>query len=546
MQHPVIPKLRQLLSLPAIVLLAVLSSGCRERILPASAPLPVVTADTFTVLSWNVEGLFDQVDNGTEYPEYKPDPFNWNADMLRCKLTNIASVITAARADIVVLVEVENDAVAALLQDELRARDQKFSWRATGTQPNRSNTVPVILSRFPIQSVQGFGVPKAGTFHTRNILAAEMLIGTIPFRVFAVHWPSKMNPEAQRIAAAEVLSEQLHLLPRNADYCIAGDFNTDYDEADKIFTVSKEPGDGTVGMQHILRTVRSRPARVSNFVMEADLAAAPDSIFHYDPWLELPDEYRFCYKYRGRSSTLDHVLLPAALYDAVGISYVDNSFAVFTWSGRLMQKGVPFRWQMQYSKTGKRHLGQGFSDHLPIMARFCVKPFTFAKGVTDVKISPEASRPFKGLSFETGDDGWVACDQQVTLTRDSTVAASGRYSLRIEGRSDDNITAARVMLAPGAFGLGHGTALTFSLMGSGKWALRLRRGDGEWSYHFWNNQAVVAGGRPKYISYAGRTWRRIKVPLPASTDRDKPVEVEIRIGKEQPARLWIDAVNIGG
>jgi endonuclease/exonuclease/phosphatase family metal-dependent hydrolase len=539
---------KQLLLLPLVLLFV-----CKEHVRPASAPAsPPYTVDTLTVMSWNVEALFDLVDDGSEFPEYKPDPFNWNADMHRRKLENTASVIAAAAPDIAVLCEVENENVTAELQSALRKSGHPFPYHAIGSTPNPTNTCPVVISRFPIRSTLGHGIPQCGRYSTRNILEADIAVGHYVLKIFAMHWPSKSHEEEDRVAVATVLAARLSELAPHTDYLLMGDFNTDYDDAEKVFTVNQTVVSGTVGMPHLLHTVRSAPCRPVEYVTESNLISSVTSGSHYDPWLELPDEHRFCYRFKGRNSTLDHILLPAALYDSIGLSYLDNSFSVFTWNGRLLVDGAPFRWKLRRDRSGFRHVGEGYSDHLPIMARLYAGPFSFAsapRGAPEVdeKTATRNKRPSTGLCFERGFDGWIVCDRSITLMRDSTTAAEGACALRIEGWSDDNCTAARVRLVPGTLGLGKGTTVSLRVKGSGKWAMRVRPAQadsGDWRYYFWNGAAMTAAGRPKYVPYSSNRWETIRLTVAGANSDTMPIDIELRIGKNMPLRLWIDGVSL--
>ncbi|KIM08523.1 MAG: hypothetical protein KU28_03795 [Sulfurovum sp. PC08-66] len=65
-------------------------------------------ATEFKVASYNVENLFDLVNNGSEYDEYIPNRNGWDKSALNKKLNNIAQVICDLNADTVALQEIEN------------------------------------------------------------------------------------------------------------------------------------------------------------------------------------------------------------------------------------------------------------------------------------------------------------------------------------------------------------------------------------------------------------------------------------------------------
>jgi len=93
--------------------------------------------------------------------------------------------------------------------------------------------------------------------------------------------------------------------------------------------------------------------------------------WYYNPWTELPFRERWSHKFYGHRSTLDHILLPASMFDGRGIDYVNGSFKVFKAPYLFTKKGYINRWEI---KNGK-HTGKGYSDHLPVVATFDTKPF---------------------------------------------------------------------------------------------------------------------------------------------------------------------------
>ena len=66
----------------------------------------------------------------------------------------------------------------------------------------------------------------------------------------------------------------------------------------------------------------------------------------------------------------------------------------------LFKDGTVYRWQMTERGRGK-HIGKGYSDHLPIFAYFSSEPFRFIKSTTiSNDISPsglEKTKPHQSL-----------------------------------------------------------------------------------------------------------------------------------------------------
>ncbi len=335
--------------------------------------------DTITIVSYNVENLFDMVDNGDEYPEYKPNHSNWTNNTYQIKCANIASVLAQINADIAVLVEVENENALSGLRAALAERKCFYPYYALGNGAGNSSVMPAVLSKFPLLWEKTFGVAAGAWQHSRNMLETAVYLGSDTLIVLACHWPSKTHKESDRLANAKLLADTLALLPKSRDYVVAGDFNEDYDECETFHTTGLDDTKGVTGLNHVLGTASSAPGKFVVFRRKSEVAS-DTAIALFDPWLELPEARRLTTVYKGRPETPDHILLPASMFDTMGISYVDNSFTPFTWNGRLTKDGAPFRWQMRFTKNGPIHMGEGYSDHLPVLAKLCRKPYRWPDG----------------------------------------------------------------------------------------------------------------------------------------------------------------------
>lgn len=497
--------------------------------------------DTVTVLSYNVENLFDLQDNGTEYPEYKPFTHNWNNETQAKKLDNIASVCAAAQAEILALVEIENITAARQLQKALRRKQRHYPYITVGDQPNPTTTCQAILSRFPIVHTQGHGIPKQGKYYTRNILEADIALGKHTLKIFAVHWPSKRFSESYRIAAAKVLLKRLQQLAAGTEYIITGDFNSNYNEAETFFTERLDDTEGKTAINHILKTARSSPGSFIDYIFEQEPAASKNSLYHYDLWLELPEHRRFNYVYHGQNNTLDHILLPGTMYDSDGISYVDNSFAVFTWQGRLLYDGVPYRWKKIYSKKGKYHTGEGYSDHLPVSARFVINPFSFAD--TPVKKTNPSPTDPGVVGFETGCEGWLPSSNRFRVTRDTINTAAGGYCLKVEGLAKKGSNAAYCRLPLQQINTRQQASLRLDIRGNGRFALRLRIDFEPWLCYTGNNFSRKIRST-RYTTFSSPEWQTVRLPLPLIAPEAKALELQIRAAGEKELCVWIDQIGI--
>lgn len=327
-----------------------------------------LNATQLKIASYNVENLFDMQNNGTEYNAYKPNRHNWTRSNLNKKLQNLSEIICDVNADIIGLQEVENENALKLLQKSLRSVGCHYKYLAI-TNKNRSAIQVAVLSKLPITNAKEIVVNKKLKY--RNILELKYIIDDKPLFIFVNHWASKRSAESKRIVSAKVLKNRLESLPKGTDYVLLGDFNSDYDEYENM-----EPrhnnSNGRTGINHVLKTV------VDNKLVEEKSVTKN---LHYNLWLELPNFQRWSHNFYGKKQGLDAILLPHSMFDGKGLDYINNSFQVIKPSYLFHKKGYIYRWQ--YKR--ERHLGKGYSDHLPVVATFSTKAYLFDAKSTDAK-----------------------------------------------------------------------------------------------------------------------------------------------------------------
>ncbi|MFH1062714.1 MAG: helix-hairpin-helix domain-containing protein [Candidatus Omnitrophota bacterium] len=335
-------------------------------ILAFTAPLH---AKTFKIATYNVENLFDLEPSGNEYIEYLPNNiFNWNQDTLNIKLNNIAQVIKDLNADIIALEEIESEQVLKLLLEKLKENSLDYPYYEIA---QAKNTVVkcAVLSKYPISKTWEIPINNS---KVRNILKVAVFLETNPLILYINHWKSKQGPESLRIASALALRKDIDTLAADTDFIILGDFNSNYNE-DQSIKNSKRFNNtkGLTGINNILNTTLD-----SKMVTENFLSKQKNNKYLYNLWLELPASKRWSYNASEHKNSPDSIILSHGLYDAKGISYLDNSFDRFT-ANYLFNQGQIFRWQREKNGRGM-HLGAGYSDHLPIFASFSTDPFTWA------------------------------------------------------------------------------------------------------------------------------------------------------------------------
>ncbi len=340
-----------------------------------------IEAKTFKVVSYNLENLFDLIRDGTEYPEYIPNTgYGWTKDMANIKYINIAKVIKDLGGDVVALQEVESKKVLITLRNKLKDFGVDYPYLEIAD----SRATPVkcaVLSKFPIVEKEEVQVDNKVA---RNILKITLDIDGNRIILLINHWKSKRGPESMRIAYAKTLRREIDKLKEDVDFILIGDFNSNYNEY-KTFRNSGKLNDtgGITGINHILKTIKNSgkdSGKDSEMVNEKILTKQAANEYLYNLWLEVSKTRRWSYNFFGKKGSPDNIIVSKGLYDDKGISYSDNSFNKFQ-PGYLFKGKAVYRWQKAERGTG-RHLGKGYSDHLPISAYFSTEPFSFKNNDT--------------------------------------------------------------------------------------------------------------------------------------------------------------------
>lgn len=318
--------------------------------------------ETLTILTWNVENLFDDVDNGTEYREYKPGD-NWTTRDFHQRMVQLSRVIEEAvpgGPDVVLLQEVENQNVL----DTWNSRYLKnLGYRSVLAAPSPGAATIGILSRFPLADYRLHRHHREGYSQGRPI--AEMVIQTPagPIRLFNNHWKSKSGgadeTEPLRRAAAEALNQRLNeLSPRDYPVILAGDFNESPDEfflrGAAVITALMAP-EPMKDLSEEERRLCLEIYPLPTGVLAGEVSLPPgDPRALYTPW---PLMEGGTYHYSEVWERIDNFFLSGDLMDGTGWEWEDTVVIREPWM--LTARGIPRGWN--------RETGEGFSDHLPLL-----------------------------------------------------------------------------------------------------------------------------------------------------------------------------------
>ena len=313
----------------------------------------------FTFVELNCENLFDCIDDTLKHDEeFLPEgSYQWNRTRYWRKLDAIGKEILACGEfspdfsvdeeserdldfqlpDLVALCEVESDSCLHDLTRRSLLRNARYQYVITDSPDERGVDVALLWSPFTFRMLSYNSLrvtPPKGMRWTRDILyVCGKVRGDDTLHVFVAHAPSRSGgaaaTEPYRLLVAERICEAVdsirHLQP-NARIIVAGDMNA-Y-TADKSIRRLTEGG-----LQDLSEKARGRHGAEGT------------------------------YRYHGEWGSLDHILASEAMAARLCGCYVFD--APFLLVEDETNGGFkPFR-----TYLGPRYLG-GFSDHLPLVARF--------------------------------------------------------------------------------------------------------------------------------------------------------------------------------
>jgi len=332
----------------AFFLILLGSFGCRSRI---------------TILCYNVQNFFDDVDQGTEYRDYDPGLGSWGAEEVEKRLQAVAEVVRRSAfgwPDVLALQEVENVELLNRLCDGPLWRGQ-YLYRALVPVKGQAFHCAV-ASRYPISRVGAWHPEEGDGGPQRVILEAEIGFPDGRLYLFNAHWKSKLggvpSTEEARRAAAAALGKRLAAILREepaADVVVVGDLNENLREPELEEL-------GIPGALAVLDSASMCSERTLYLTGEPPARSLEGGcLLLYEPWFEVDEAERWSYVYQGEPQTPDHVLLSAGLFDGEGLVYRTGGFRVVRLPFLLgSRKGYP---------VAAKEDGSGYSDHLPLLVR---------------------------------------------------------------------------------------------------------------------------------------------------------------------------------
>ncbi|MDR1527631.1 MAG: endonuclease [Dysgonamonadaceae bacterium] len=315
---------------------------------------PITAQNTFRVLFYNVENLFDVLDDpDKEDDEFTPNGIRyWNNKRYYNKLNNLAKVITALGGwDIPALIglcEVENEKVVHDLTSYSPLRKMQYRYVMTESPDARGIDVALLYRRDRFKYLHHHCIritfPHNRQKKTRDVLhVTGQIITGDTLDVFVCHFPSRrggqMESEPDRIHVASIVRSTVDSLKNSrqtANILIMGDFND-------------EPSDTSLAQT----------------LTGTDL---------YNLFLPLSkNSYTGSYKFGDRWNFLDQMIVSGHLLDTRNAFHVmEKTATIFQADFLLTDDRTNGGRRPKKTFNGRRYEG-GYSDHLPVFVDFGIK-----------------------------------------------------------------------------------------------------------------------------------------------------------------------------
>ena len=320
------------------------------------------TEDSLVVAFWNLQNLFDTVDDPQiTDEEFLPDgEMEWTEDRLDKKMYNLARIIRMMNngngPDILGVCEVENQEVLELMVLKYLS-DFNYNIAYLESPDNRGIDNGLIFKseKFKLLNVQADTVHLSDGWTTRLIFGVNLLTSeNEKISIFVNHWPSRsggqMESEPNRIEAANTLRNAVDRIfnrEPEAKIFIIGDFNDD------PVNVS------------VLETLQAYPIKCDSLPTDFEMNSEGE-LFNLS--YQSFEQGEGSYKYKDMWNMLDQIIVSSSIITGNDIRYLCNSFEVLkpkfivTQSGKY--EGTPYP-----TYGGRKYLG-GYSDHFPVIAKF--------------------------------------------------------------------------------------------------------------------------------------------------------------------------------
>jgi len=303
--------------------------------------------NTFRFMFYNVENLFDTIDNPAKRDEaFTPKgEYHWNKYKYNTKLQHIYKTIMSVKEweelPLIGLCEIENHRVLNHLLYKTPLYQYNYHVIHQDSPDERGIDVALLYQAEYVEILDrrfiSIRFPFDTTDKTRDILYVKTLLsGNDSLHIFLNHWPSRyggyMQTQPKRNYVAKVLAHTIDTLfneSSESNILIAGDFNDALGD-ESIELLIKEVT--TTRLKSLPLSSSSRPGTL---------------------------------KYRSQWQHFDQIIVSQGLMSKKGLSLTQNQISTGK-ASFLIQKDNRYQgWKPFRYLQGPKYIG-GYSDHLPI------------------------------------------------------------------------------------------------------------------------------------------------------------------------------------
>jgi len=323
-----------------------------------------------TLMTWNVNNLFDGNDNGYEYEEFL-ESAGWSTEKYLGRINTISAAIDSVdpKPDIIILQEIES---LKILEDLAGSMSGNYSSSHFANSPGAALGVG-ILSKLPLSETKVHSITVDSVTTPRPVLEARININEDAFVIFACHWKSKLGgedvTEDVRRASARVILRRIRELWKNEPalgVIVAGDLNENHDEfyrrgANEICALLPDDPYCAEITGCLEADSKNISALQKDFiVISKNMPPAPvnfpeNALVLFSPWLGHLENGSYYYKHNWE--TIDHFLASSHFFGNTGWNY--ERAAIVKNEHFTNSSGIPVSYNV---KTGS-----GISDHLPLL-----------------------------------------------------------------------------------------------------------------------------------------------------------------------------------
>jgi hypothetical protein len=312
---------------------------------------------TVLLCHWNMENLFDDVDNNRRQVDEEYNAWFINKPEDRAaKYHKLAAWLLKQNGgigpDVIVGNEIESYRAAELLQQALNAGlpadAPKYDQVVMKELDAGRHIAPCVVSRYPLSGGRLLG-------SRRRILEVTVTVNGKNLSLVASHWTSQLTDKGTgkegtgRDGYAHAIYDEYlaeHRADPKVDFLVCGDFNDtpDSDPVAKTLHVVADPK---------LVTPDANPPVLLGLLSGKS-----------------PEE--FGTHYYSKPLIYDHIVVSPGLLDTTGWGCVVDSVQVPT--DGLIRAGSKGRRPWRFGSANDNAVGRGYSDHFPVMVTLKVAP----------------------------------------------------------------------------------------------------------------------------------------------------------------------------